>query len=140
MVAPVEPATRRSWPQRFLIVFNGALVAACVVGVVAAGWFSYRFGQIERITGLNSFLDSLPQLGRDTVGPPQNYLLVGSDSREFVDDEEDQASFGNTSDVGAPKSDTIILLRVDPAAEKAAMLSFPRDLWVEIAGTGQHNR
>ena len=32
-------------------------------------------------------------------------------------------------------TDTIMILRVDPNQEKAWMLSLPRDLWVDIAGT-----
>ena len=139
MVAPVEPAAHRSWPQKLLIAFNVMVVTACVVAVAGAGWFYYRFGQIERISGLSDILDPPADVERE-AGPPQNYLLVGSDSREFVNDEADEDSFGNESDTGAARSDTIILLRVDPAAEKAAMLSFPRDLWVEIAGTGGKQR
>ena len=38
--------------------------------------------------------------------------------------------------VGGQRSDTIMVLHVDPQAEKAAILSIPRDLCVTIAGTG----
>ena len=34
------------------------------------------------------------------------------------------------------RSDTIMVLRVDPAAKRVAVLSFPRDLYVTIADTG----
>jgi LCP family protein required for cell wall assembly len=34
------------------------------------------------------------------------------------------------------RSDTMLLLTVDPVAKTAAMLSIPRDLWVEIPGYG----
>ena len=35
------------------------------------------------------------------------------------------------------RSDTIIIFRVDPSASRVAVLSFPRDLYVTIAGVGQ---
>ena len=39
-------------------------------------------------------------------------------------------------DVGGLRSDTIMVLRVDPAAEQASLLSLPRDLWVPLASGG----
>ena len=39
--------------------------------------------------------------------------------------------------VSTDLSDTIILVRVDPQASQAAILSFPRDLWVTVAGTNR---
>ncbi|MFM9122882.1 MAG: LCP family protein, partial [Actinomycetota bacterium] len=45
----------------------------------------------------------------------------------------DRTSFGE-------RSDTIMLIRIDPSSKRAAILSFPRDLWVDIAGTTRQNR
>jgi|Deesub1362A_J573_1020465.scaffolds.fasta_scaffold02988_3 LCP family protein required for cell wall assembly len=39
----------------------------------------------------------------------------------------------------APRSDSMLLLTIDPLTQQAGMLSIPRDLWVEIPGFG-HNR
>jgi hypothetical protein len=33
-----------------------------------------------------------------------------------------------------------MVMRIDPANTRAAILSFPRDLWVEIAGSGRSSR
>jgi polyisoprenyl-teichoic acid--peptidoglycan teichoic acid transferase len=50
-----------------------------------------------------------------------NFLLLGIDQR---DDER-----------GAPtRSDSIMVVSVDTANKRAAMISFPRDMWVEIPG------
>jgi LCP family protein required for cell wall assembly len=49
-------------------------------------------------------------------------LIMGLDYRDW---EEGQ---------GAPRTDTMILLSIDPATRSAGMLSIPRDLWVEIPG------
>jgi polyisoprenyl-teichoic acid--peptidoglycan teichoic acid transferase len=69
-------------------------------------------------------------------GEPQNILLVG------VDDGTGLAS-GDPVLRGRSKSlntDTIMVLRVDPSSDRAALLSFPRDLWVPIAGSGKKGK
>lgn len=54
-------------------------------------------------------------------------LLMGLDYRDWLADE------------GAPRTDSMMLLTLDPVARTAGMLSIPRDLWVAIPGF-QHNR
>ena len=56
-----------------------------------------------------------------------NILLLGLDFRDW-----------ETGD-GPPRTDTMMLVTIDPIAETAGMLSIPRDLWVEIPGF-EHNR
>lgn len=63
-------------------------------------------------------------------GPAENYLIVGSDSREGT--EEESEAPGN-------RSDSIMILRRDPDGG-AAVMSIPRDLWVPIAGTGDNGK
>ena len=58
-----------------------------------------------------------------------NVLLVGSDSREGLTRRELQAL--GTTDEGTDLTDTVIILQIDPVGDRAAMLSFPRDLLVE---------
>jgi LCP family protein required for cell wall assembly len=66
-----------------------------------------------------------------------NYLILGSDSRAGLTPEE-QAQFGTNADIGgASRADTIMLVHSDPGQQKATILSFPRDLWVNIPGVGQ---
>lgn len=137
MVAPVVARGRRTWPQRLLITFNCFLIAGCVAAAGTLGYYYYRFEQIPTISFDSDILAPPPE----DPGEPQNYLLVGSDSRDFAaGNEADTDSFGSTEDVGPARADTIILVRVDPRAETAAMLSFPRDLFLPIAGTGEENR
>lgn len=56
-----------------------------------------------------------------------NILLLGLDFRDWE------------SGDGPPRTDTMMLVTIDPIAESAGMLSIPRDLWVEIPGF-EHNR
>jgi LCP family protein required for cell wall assembly len=72
--------------------------------------------------------------------PAENYLLVGSDSRENVDPNDPNASaMGTTGDGDVHRSDTIIILRRERNGG-AALLSLPRDLWVPIAGTDERGK
>jgi len=67
----------------------------------------------------------------------ENYLLLGSDTREFVQSAEDQRAFGDTSDAGGNRSDTIMVLHVYPGGSRSLLVSFPRDLWVDVPGHGK---
>ena len=49
-------------------------------------------------------------------------LIIGLDARDL--------------DTSAPRSDTMILLTIDPLTKTAGMLSIPRDMWVNIPGFG----
>ena len=65
-----------------------------------------------------------------------NYLLLGSDSRSGLSASQ-QAISGTNADIGGSnRADTIILVHTDPKLQKAIILSFPRDLWVDIPGHG----
>ena len=70
----------------------------------------------------------------------KNFLLTGSDNGACPDKGDgtsggigDRESFGE-------RFDTIMVLRVDPAVNDVVVLSFPRDLWVKIAGTTREAR
>ena len=70
----------------------------------------------------------------------KNFLLTGSDNGACPNKGDgtsggigDRESFGE-------RSDTIMVLRVDPTVNDVVVLSFPRDLWVKIAGTTREAR
>jgi LCP family protein required for cell wall assembly len=71
-----------------------------------------------------------------------NFLLTGADNGACVDPDSPYApAFGDeTSGRVGERSDTIMIMRVDPAAQRVAVLSFPRDLYVTIAGAGNRSR
>ncbi len=55
-------------------------------------------------------------------------LVMGLDYRDWLAGE------------GAPRTDTMVLLTLDPLTRTAGILSIPRDLWVNIPGGFKHNR
>ncbi len=65
-----------------------------------------------------------------------NYLLIGSDTRSFVSDAADAEAFGDQGAAGGQRSDTIMVLHFDPDNGRSLLVSFPRDLWVQIPGSG----
>lgn len=65
----------------------------------------------------------------------ENYLLVGSDSREGIDPDDPAVGIiGTTSDVSGRRADTVMVLRRDRSDGSLALMSLPRDLWVDIPG------
>ncbi len=123
-------ARSRTWPQR-LLVLTGCLVVIVSVGTASvAAYLGIRYGQIDRIEDI-----ALDQ----KTGEAANYLLVGTDSREGLDPNDPDAG-GFLGDTGCDCTDTIMVLRVDPKEKQAYLLSFPRDLYLPIAGTGDTDR
>ena len=68
----------------------------------------------------------------------QNFLITGSDNHACSD--ADSANPVPNRDTLGERSDTIMIMRVDPSTGRAAVLSFPRDLWVKIDGTNGKSR
>jgi polyisoprenyl-teichoic acid--peptidoglycan teichoic acid transferase len=113
--------------RRRLLVGCSLLLAFLVVATTAGyGYVHYRFGQIRSV--------EVPGLHKSSSGRPFNLLVVGSDSREGLDD-ADGTSYGN---VGGQRNDTTLVVRVEPARKRVSMLSIPRDLVVPIAGAGEN--
>ncbi len=127
--ATSEP--ERRWPKRLLI---GSLAVVVVIGLVAvagAAWGLWSFNRLKR-EDLNL---------ADANGGPQNYLVIGSDSREGI--AKGSAGSGAMLSGDTPsgrRSDSIAIMRIDPSKERVDMLSIPRDLWLPIAGTGKEQR
>ena len=72
----------------------------------------------------------IPNIPRAEAGDPRTFLILGSDER-----------YGDRKLKIKPRSDTILLVRIDPDTKRIAVMSIPRDLKVKIpgAGTGKIN-
>jgi LCP family protein required for cell wall assembly len=66
------------------------------------------------------------KLATSDPGSPQTLMILGSDNR----------AKDNTEGAAGSRSDTIMLVRLDPDKEANAVMSLPRDLKVEIPGHG----
>jgi LCP family protein required for cell wall assembly len=128
-----EPIRRRLPPWRrarpWALVASG--VAAAIVSTSAVWGINLllQFDQhpTRSVAGLSA--------ESDFASKPRNVLVLGSDTRAGLTLEE-QAQFGSQEDVDGQRSDTIILLHVDPRRDRAVVLHFPRDLRVRIPDHG----
>ncbi|MFG1998747.1 LCP family protein [Spirillospora sp. NPDC048911] len=121
---------KRRWPRVLAAVLVFVLlVVAGIGGLLWQRQSSYN-GNIDRIHGVMPTSKSRP--GPNVTGT-ENWLLVGSDTR---------ADMGTTGDggqvwkPGGQRSDTIMLLHLPADRDKAYVVSFPRDSWVDIPGYG----
>ena len=112
--------------------FGTRLVVALVI---AAGLTTCGVVAVNRT--IDHEVDRIPRIAVNTAPAPDggaNYLLVGSDSRQFVETDEEVASFGDPDKEAGKRSDTIMVIHVEPEAGRSMVLSFPRDLRVTIPG------
>ena len=77
---------------------------------------------------------------RENRDAPFNVLLVGSDSRAGLTEEEQlRLGAGDEGLEAGERADTLILAHIDPETNHVTMVQFPRDLWVPIDG-GRKNK
>lgn len=128
MSAPSPDAAppRRGLPKWFKVTAISLLAVANLVALFLL-W--------ALITGSNVLAqadtdEEVVQELTEPTGGSLVFLVVGSDSREGLDD------LTNFGDFPGSRGDVIMLVRVDKSGE-TQMLSIPRDLWVEIPGQGE---
>lgn len=121
-------APRRTTSFAGRVAFAIFLVVAIVAGgfVLVNVLVTSKLGKAERVDLV---------LAESPSGGGGNYLMIGSDTRAFTsEDPLDPQRFG---EAGGQRSDTIMVLHIDPDADRALLVSFPRDLWVDIPGRGE---
>jgi len=116
----------RRWPKRAFIALGAVLLVLVMIVVAAVVYVNYRLDQVKT-AACATCIAAAP-------GAPFTVLLIGSDSRQFVDDPSEASQFGSAASQGGQRSDVTILARVVPATHQVLLLSIPRDLWVDIPG------
>jgi LCP family protein required for cell wall assembly len=118
---------RGTWSRRRKVVTVLSSLLAFVVLVAAAGYgyYRYEFGQIKTA--------ACASCTAAVNGAPYNVLLIGSDTR-VGETAAEAKEFGNQTDAGGQRSDTIKIIHVDPATGTASTLSIPRDTFVTLSG------
>jgi LCP family protein required for cell wall assembly len=132
---PVEPSPRSGYrmPRRNpLLVVGGFLLRIVVLLLVVAGglaggvelYFDYSVAAVRPHT--REVKEAQKILAAPIPGQPATAIVIGYDKR-----------FGPESVLGS-RSDTVMLLRADPKKKVVTLLSFPRDLTVDIPGCRGH--
>jgi LCP family protein required for cell wall assembly len=109
---------------------QNAATAAAAAPPPPNSTLSARVASIVSSTGVNLPVDGIVSavpLLPDWQGTERiNVLLLGIDQR----DEEIQVSLPT-------RTDSMIVVSIDPVTKTAAMISFPRDIWLQIPGFGE---
>jgi LCP family protein required for cell wall assembly len=107
------------------------LLGAVLVVFAAAGATAVAaFHEVDKVVEALELGPEL-KLGKGKLattdpGSPQTLMILGSDRRPK----------NNSEGAGGARSDTIMLVRLDPDKEATAIMSLPRDLKVQIPGHG----
>ena len=146
------PSAARSWWRRLrwrrVVLIVGALCVVVILGVVAIG--SVLFHQIHRVNirfaatpastapsasgGAKAVAAPTATLG-PTPNPTatgENFLLMGSDSRDFAGGQAYNVAPGSAAFVTGQRSDVVMLVHIPAGTAKATVVSFPRDSWVQL--------
>jgi LCP family protein required for cell wall assembly len=131
--SPAATRRRRTWPQRLLIAFNVFVVMVALTGALALSRYHTDVTELDRISAAGALAQTAP----DDPMEPRNILVVGVDNAEGLDEDDPVLVGRNETSL---LSDTIMIVRVDPAQDKAWLLSLPRDLYVPIADSRRKDR
>lgn len=155
-----------TWPQRAVLVINCAVVFACLATAALIFYGNVRIGDRQVVTLSTS---PTTQPVASTTSPPtttatdpgpttttvpadewdgaytgdttaKNFLITGQSSEPCVDENDPTAGGFGDGNTSSHLTDSIMIMRISPATNQAAVLSFPRDLWVKINGRNGSGR
>jgi len=118
----------RAFGGRFLIAL---VVGSMLMAGVVAGVDREIGNKVDRIPKIDLTTAELPPEGA-------NYLIVGVDNLGGNCDPLAEQAFGCRDKEN--NTDTIMVVHLEPRAERAIVVSFPRDLYVNIAGHNEYNK
>lgn len=114
--------------SRSIRIFTGISIATLAISAVSAlafGTVSASINKIDAFAGL----DKRPERMSSAI----NYLLVGSDTREGLSKAELKAlRVGSVATAAGKRSDTMLLVHISKARDKAVLVSIPRDSFALI--------
>lgn len=133
-------SVRVAKPNRWRTASRVALIglAVLVIGGLVTALVLWRYADSKipkaEVPALQPELDDQGEPIPDPVPGTLNILVVGTDSREGLT--EEQLLELGTEDLGTKLTDTIMLVQLSPVREQAVIVSFPRDLKVDVPGEG----
>jgi LCP family protein required for cell wall assembly len=118
-VAPPRGPRRRRFRRKRWLIGIPVLLVLLLVAWIGYGYWELRASMQRANDRMTPATRAALTPGGSIWGSASNILVLGSDARP-----------GDTSS----RSDSILLIRVDPARQQIAELSIPRDLRTEIPG------
>jgi LCP family protein required for cell wall assembly len=111
------------------VVLRAALAAVLVIAMSATAFATTVILEVSRVkdifTEKGRQAIAIPEVTRAQAGGPRTILLLGSDQR-----------YADRKLGLKPRSDTMLLVRVNPGTDAISVISIPRDLKAEIPGHG----
>ncbi len=123
----IQRLKRKKNRRKKALLITLIVVVVLALGGIGAAWAYYASleGSLHKNVDEN-LLDSLTV--NDSPSDPFYMLLIGSDKSA---DRDESGEFGETY-----RTDSMILVRVDPKDKKVTMISIPRDTKVNLPGYG----
>jgi LCP family protein required for cell wall assembly len=113
---------------RSIKIFTGISIAVLAISAISALAFGTVTASINKIDAFSG-IDKRPEKKSTAM----NYLLVGSDTREGLSKAELKAlRVGSVATAAGKRSDTMLLVHISKARDKAVMISIPRDTFALI--------
>ena len=120
-----DPPPGRARGTIWRALLGGVLIAFCTGGALTAAVILEFRTIIDQLPGGVH----VPEVERAEAGEAQTIMILGSDVR-----------YEDRQTGKPPRSDTILLVRLDPDADSVAITSIPRDLLVRVPGVGDRVR
>ncbi|MGO8682968.1 MAG: LCP family protein [Thermoleophilia bacterium] len=114
------PAAGGLWPKLLKIIALAILAVISVTAGIAVGWLRSTVATVQSKDPV-AVSKAAKQLTPPLPGEAVNILFIGADHSA-------------SGDPG--RSDSQILVRLDPKTKSISMLSIPRDWWVDVPGVG----
>jgi LCP family protein required for cell wall assembly len=123
------PRRKRAWAQVVSLSLVIAVLLSCAAALAGALW-------LETALHRQTVLTDYP--GRPSAGQGSTWLIVGSDSRQGLTTEQQEA-LATGGDTGNGRTDTILVVHVPAlgSGTPTTMVSIPRDSYVPIPGHGR---
>jgi LCP family protein required for cell wall assembly len=123
MPLPRGKRRRFSWPKRILA---GLAVLVLLVGGFGTWLYFHASGEIRHVKAMP------PDAGRPAAGKGTNWLLVGTDSREGLTRDQQNALHTGTGAVTGDTQRTDSMMLLHSGDHGTSLISLPRDSYVTI--------
>jgi LCP family protein required for cell wall assembly len=115
--------------RRYLI----ALGLCCIV--IVGGLVGVRAGVNQKLSRIGHVHNL--ELAKEPAANAGNFLVIGSDARTLDQTAQQNQAFGSAQQEGGQRSDTMMIVHVDPSQKRMLVVSLPRDTLVNIPGKGR---
>ena len=121
-----EPARRGIWAVVGAVVAWMFVALLMSAGAIGGGYYLFLEQRVEDLVATTpDVVIAQKQLDIPLANEPATALVIGYDKRKGPDASEQS------------RSDTVMLVRADPNTESISLLSFPRDLIVDVTCPGK---